>query len=165
MKDIVIAIDPDVDKSGFAILLPQTRVLEVGTKTFPELMTALQNAKQNATAQNKTLVAVVEAGWLNSSNWHVKDASGAKKAAKIGNNTGRNHEVGRKIIEMSRSYGIETIEQRPLVKIWKGKDRKITHKELAAFTGMMGKTNQESRDAALIAWVYAGLPIKINYEL
>jgi hypothetical protein len=43
--------------------------------------------------------------------------------------------------------------------IWNGKDGKITHEELAAFTGLKGRTNQEERDAALIAWNYAGFPL------
>ena len=44
----------------------------------------------------------------------------------------------------------------------KGKDRKITAEELKAFTGVTGRTNQEGRDAALLAWEYAGLPIKMR---
>ncbi|MDR1339587.1 MAG: hypothetical protein LBK58_06010 [Prevotellaceae bacterium] len=38
----------------------------------------------------------------------------------------------------------------------------ITHKELAAFTGITGRNNQEERDAALIAWVWAGLEVKVK---
>jgi hypothetical protein len=51
---------------------------------------------------------------------------------------------------------------KPLKKNWKGKDGKITHKELALFTGLTGRTNQEARDAGLIAWIFAGLPIRIQ---
>jgi hypothetical protein len=53
---------------------------------------------------------------------------------------------------------VETIK--PLKKIWQGKDGKITQKEIASFTGITERTNQEGRDAALIAWIYSGLPIK-----
>ena len=45
--------------------------------------------------------------------------------------------------------------------MWQGKDGKITQQEIASFTGITGRNNQEERDAALLAWVYAGLPIKI----
>ena len=79
-----------------------------------------------------------------------------------GNHTGRNHEVGRKIVEMCRHYGIEVVEQPPLRKIWKGKDGKITNEELQHLAIITDKTNQETRDAALIAWEYAGLPIRIK---
>lgn len=101
------------------------------------------------------------AGWKNKAHWHVGKGGSAARSAAIGNHTGRNHEVGRKIVEMCRHYGIEVVEQPPLRKIWKGKDGKITHEELQIFTGITGKTNQEARDAALLAWEYAGLPIKI----
>lgn len=49
-----------------------------------------------------------------------------------------------------------------LRKGWKGKDGKITHDELASFTGLMGRTNQDVRDAALLAWAFAGLPIRVK---
>lgn len=42
------------------------------------------------------------------------------------------------------------------------KDGKITHEELAYFTGIMGRTNTEMRDAALLAWNHAGLPIRVK---
>jgi hypothetical protein len=44
--------------------------------------------------------------------------------------------------------------------MWHGRDGKITQEEIAAFTGIDGRHNQEERDAALLAWIYAGLPIK-----
>ena len=93
----------------------------------------------------------------------------AARSALIGNHTGRNHEVGRKIVEMCRHYGIEVVEQPPLRKMWKGRDGKITHEELqhlAIITDktnhITNKTNQETRDAALLAWEYVGLPIRIK---
>jgi hypothetical protein len=49
-----------------------------------------------------------------------------------------------------------------LRKIWKGTDGKITQDELEQITGIKGKTNQDGRDAALLAWVFAELPIQIN---
>ena len=85
-----------------------------------------------------------------------------KQAEKIAKDVGANHETGRKIIEMCEHYGIEVLPHIPLVKCWKGKDRKITHEELASFTGIMGRTNQDVRDAALLAWTFAGLPIRIK---
>jgi hypothetical protein len=47
--------------------------------------------------------------------------------------------------------------------VWRGKDRKITQEELAAIVGQeLPRTNQEGRDAALLAWVMAGLPLKLS---
>jgi hypothetical protein len=73
---------------------------------------------------------------------------------------GRNHEIGRKIIEMCEYHGIDVIPVRPLRKIWKGVGGKITQDELEQITGITGRTNQDGRDAALLAWVFAELPIR-----
>jgi hypothetical protein len=160
--DTVIAIDPDVEKSGVAELSPQHRLLEVTNLTFPELLDYLQSRKKLSDMAHTTLVVVVEAGWLNKSNWHLIDSDTKRAASAKGNSTGRNHETGRKIVECARHYGIDVREQPPLRKCWKGKEGKITHTELASFTGLTGKTNQDCRDAALLCWVFAGLPIKIK---
>ena len=157
----IIAIDPDVDKSGVAFLHVPTRELHCEAKTFPELIDDLHATKQAADALGEPLTVIVEAGWLNHSNWHTNARDSHRKAAAIGRSAGRNHETGRKIIEMSRHMGIETVEQRPLQKCWKGADGKITAAELAAFTGYTARTSQDMRDAALLAWVHAGLPIRL----
>lgn len=45
--------------------------------------------------------------------------------------------------------------------MWQGKDGKITAEELQHITGYDRRTNQDARDAALLAWVYGGLPLKM----
>ena len=159
--DVVIGIDPDVDKSGVAYVEPESRILEAMSLTFADLLDYLQELRDILTERGQTFVVVIEAGWLNKAHWHVGKGGSAARSAAIGNHTGRNHEVGRKIVEMCRHYGIEVVEQPPLRKMWKGRDGKITHEELQHLAIIMGKTNQETRDAALLAWEYAGLPIKI----
>ena len=160
--DNVIAIDPDVEKSGVAELSPQHRLLEVTNLTFPQLLDYLQSRKKMSDTAHTSLIVVVEAGWLIQSNWHLLPKDTKAVAAAKGNSTGRNHETGRKIVEMCKHYGIEVLEHFPLKKCWKGKDKKITHEELASFTGLRGQTNQESRDAALLAWCFSGLPIRMK---
>ena len=158
----IIAIDPDVEKSGVAYLKTATRQLEVSSLTFPQVLDYLQHAKKVRDESNETLIVVVEAGWLIQSNWHLNHKDTKAVAAAKGNSTGRNHETGRKIVEMCKHYGIEVLEHFPLKKCWKGKDGKITHEELASFTGLTGRTNQDARDAALLAWCFAGLPIRVK---
>ena len=158
--DNIIAIDPDKEKSGVAFLKPKTRQLEVSNLTFPMLLDYLQHAKKVQGETMESLIVVVEAGWIvRKSNFHEAQGHRAEKIAK---DVGANHETGRKIIEMCEHYGIEVTPHAPLVKCWKGKDRKITHDELASFTGIMGRTNQDARDAGLLAWTFAGLPIRIK---
>jgi hypothetical protein len=73
------------------------------------------------------------------------------------------HETGKKLVEMLENYGIEVSLQRPLVKCWAGADRKITHAEITDVCGWDKKrSNQEERDAMLIAWYASGLPIKVR---
>ena len=160
----IIGIDPDCDKSGIAYLEVTTRKLEVSALTFPQLLDYLKFLVDND-SKAMNMVVVVEAGWLNKSNWHLHRNDNNRTAAAKGNAAGRNHEVGRKIVEMCKHYGLEVVEQKPLRKCWMGEDRKITHKELACFTGITGRTNPEMRDAALISWNYAGLPIRINANI
>lgn len=133
-------------------------------KSQDERLDYLRETRDTLTKEGRFFVVVVEAGWLNKAHWHVGKGGSAARSAAIGNHTGRNHEVGRKIVEMCRHYGIEVVEQPPLRKIWKGKDGKITNEELQHLAIITDKTNQEARDAALIAWEYAGLPIRIKNQ-
>jgi hypothetical protein len=159
--DIIIAIDPDVEKNGVAYLNCENKNLEISTLSFPELLDYLRYVQRRAETTQKHLVVVVEAGYMNKGNWHLNPKDTKAAAAAKGNHAGRNHETARKIVEMCKHWQMEVKEVKPLEKCWKGKDRKITHEELARFTGVMGRTNQEGRDAALLAWVYAGFSIRL----
>lgn len=160
--DNIIAIDPDVEKSGVAFLKPSTMQLEVSNLTFPQVVDYLNQAK-NVQAQTKeTLIVLVEASWLIQGNWHLQQWERKQRAASKGYDVGRNHETGKKIVEMCQHLEIEVLEHYPLRKCWKGKDGKITHEELSSFTGLTGRTNQDARDAALLAWSYANLPIRLK---
>ena len=158
-----IGIDPDVDKNGVAIVEKESRHLECAALTFADTLDYLQWVAKRATETEATVKVYVEAGWLNRTNWHLSKWDNRGQVVAKGVSQGRNEQVSRLLGEMCQSYGLDWIHIKPLRKIWKGKDRKITHDELCAVTGMVyGRTNQEMRDAALIAWVAAGLPIKIK---
>ena len=165
--DVVIGIDPDVEKSGCAYLEVATRKLEISTLTFPELLDFLRYIKRQSEVTQKNVRVIIEAGWMNKAHWHLSPKDTKQTAAAKGNSAGRNHEVGRKIAEMCDHWQIPYELIKPLalkvggVNLWQGKDGKITQEELAAFTGIMGRTNQEGRDAALIVWNWAGLPVKV----
>ena len=163
--DIIIGIDPDVKKSGFAFIAEKGEVVVLGSYTFPELIEYLQIARDRFLAENMRVVVVVEASWKISTNWHTGRGDSIRTAARKGKDAGRCHEVGRKIVECAQYYGLEVVERLPLKKIWKGKDGKITDEEIKAFMPIQGRTNQEERDAALLAWDYAGLPIRLARPL
>ena len=158
--DFVVGVDPDAEKSGVAFLEVRSRKLEVTNLDFPHLLDYLSYANKGAQKNKAKFIVVVEAGWMvNKSNFHQAQGHRAERIAK---DVGRNHETGRKIVEMCRYLGIPVLEHFPLKKIWKGKDGKITMEELSYFTGLMGRTNQDARDAALLAWEFSGLPIRVK---
>lgn len=159
--DIIIGIDPDVDKSGYAVLDTETKEITSLSVSFVDLMKRFDDLLRR---EKSNFVVVVEAGYLNKGNWHLKNGDSKAVSSAKGNSSGRNHEVARKIVEMARDYfGFEVVEQKPLAKCWKGKDRKITNEELAYFTGIEKKrTSQDERDSVLLCWNYAGFPIKVK---
>ena len=160
--DRIIGIDPDAVKSGFARLDVKERIVRYRTLEFPSLIEHLKREYRRADLMQQNIIVIIEGGWLNSGNWHLPTVCSKYKAAAQGRSVGMNHQTGILIAEMCKYLGIPFEVVKPLQKIWKGKDRKITHEELEAITGIAGRTNQEERDAALLAWWYAGLPIKIN---
>lgn len=164
MTDIyntIIAIDPDVGKSGVALLDTSARTIKTMTMTFPELMDTLQHCRDAIVHEGKSILVVVEAGWLNQSHWHLTARDSTRIAAAKGNAAGRNHETGRKIVEMARHYGLHVEEAKPLRKRWKGKDGKITHEELARLlerkhiSGLGKTSNQDMRDSIILSISYS----------
>lgn len=160
--DYIIATDPDVTRSGVAILKPATRELRAKSMTFPEVIKYLEQERIVRSETKESLMVVVEASWLIQGNWHLQPWERKQRAASKGYDLGRNHETGKKIVEMCRYLGLQVLEHYPLRKGWKGKDGKITHQELAHFTDIKGRTSQDVRDAVLLAWSFAGLSIKIK---
>lgn len=178
--EIIVGIDPDcggsTDEEGIATkggcgvcflnvdwtghTKPQPNI-DLYTWPFFDVVAYIKAAAQ---AKAKVIV-VVEASWLNrggTANWHIDGKFSHKKNAAIGYDVGRCHEVGRKIIEACRFYGVDYEAKHPLRKIWQGKDGKATDAEIKRFMPIKkGRTNQEERDAALLAWDYARMPIKI----
>lgn len=134
-KQKLIGIDPDCVKSGLAM------IDYCGVKTFKNLtfFNLFDYLKDNLDAH-----VYLEAGHQNKSNWHLKNAN-PKVAARIGNNTGANHEVGRKIIEMLEYLKIEYTLCKP-----NKKTRKLNAKNFIMQTGIKERLNQEQRDAYML---------------
>ncbi len=169
--DIVIGIDPDCDRSGVAVLDMRAREMQVHSMTFPEVVQHLTCAAAYS-IEGGSILVVVEASWNTEANWHGGGRNhGRAYSASLGYDVGRNHETGRKISEMAQAYGLEVDEKRPLRKCWKGRDRKITHGELVSLLdgsgirhGFVGRSNQEERDAALLALDVSGIAMKMKVK-
>lgn len=146
----IVAVDPDVTKSGVAIIDVENKTVIAEAKTFPDLIDYFQGISDKDSVR-----IAVEAGWLIKTNWHRAPSMAA--AASVGNRTGRNHETGRKIVEMCEHIGLSVSLVKPLGKRWKGVNGKITHCELESVLNGLKialnkkRTNQDERDSILIA--------------
>lgn len=173
---IIIGIDPDIEASGIGIVTIDAEgkvTTSIGRHPLPGLVERLVHLKAEQDADTRLGDPVpdtriyIEAGWLNQGNWHLSPKDTRQLAAAKGRQAGRNHQLGLDLCALLEHQGIQHQLVRPLQKCWKGKDRKITHQELDTIirrvnhTGMTKKrSNQEERDALLIAWVQSGLPIR-----
>lgn len=159
--DYIIGIDPDNTKSGLCLLTLETKAVQLATLDFPELIDYIHEVKQRADAEGKTLIVSVEAGWLVHSNWHLSRFDSRQLCAAKGRSVGMNHQTGILICRQLIHDGIIIRERIPLKKVWR--DGKISHDELAQFVNLPRKrTNQEERDATLLAWDEANFPIRVT---
>lgn len=140
MSKVFIGIDPDVEKNGVAF--KQGEVIELSNLTFFQLFDYLKFAKSKKTEDQEVLI-IIEGGWLNKGNWHTKKKGSAALNAKIGSHTGANHETGRKIVEM-----VEYLELP--YKVTRPSKSKIKANVFHKITGVIGRTNQEQRDAFML---------------
>ena len=160
----VIGIDPDVEKSGVAVLNCEKREFEkVAAMTFPELVDYLAVVRFDIEGlDEKEAVIVLEDSDV-SANWHYNSRDSKAVCAAKGRSVGLCNATARHLKEIAEHYGLEVVLQKPLLKIWKGRDGKITHEEAAYFMrGLPKQTNPETRDAALLAWNYAEYPIRVK---
>lgn len=151
------AIDPDVDRSGVAMLDTRSRELRLLSLDFPTLLDYLQELSARLNHDCEDFIVLVEAGWMNDKS-NFRNTSG-RASDRISKNVGSNHQVGKLIIQMCRHWSMPVREVAPARKFWKGPGGKISREEFAAVTGFAGRTNQEERDAGMLAWYQAGFEI------
>lgn len=114
-EPLYIGIDPDVDKSGFAVWhKPMQKFCSIETLTLPEMLDKLHSLRDNIA------LVVVEAGFLNKGNRHTFKGQSVAAAAKTGENVGRNHQRGMDIVEILEWMRIPYRLQKPSTKnSWK----------------------------------------------
>lgn len=161
---IYIGIDPDTDKNGVAILDVTTRKVVVKQLKFAETINYIRRCfEEYATKQKKQFKVIIEAGWLNKGNWHLNRWDNRAASAAKGVDQGRNEQTSRLLGEMMEYFKIPFLFKRPLPKCWRGANKKITKEEIEQVMQQpLGRINQEGRDAALLAWHEAKLPIKLD---
>lgn len=164
-KDIIVGIDPDVDKSGVAILDTKTDEITLMSLSFIDIIALFRKFKDLQESENTSIQIYIEYSAATKHNWHLA-AGGEKKAVASakGYHLGRNHQLEQCLYEYAKDYiGLDIVRQAPFKKCWEGRDRKISHEEIISFMPIKKtKTNQEERDAALLAWLCANKPIVIS---
>lgn len=159
----IMAIDPDIEKSGTCLLKiadpehpkPNEVTLWADSYSFPNLIDRFTNGALHI-GVDKILI-IIEGGWLNTKScFHEAQGRGAERIAK---NVGANHQTGKLLAEMAEHIGYTVEIVRPLIKTGSGHDRKLTNEDLAAFIPCMptNRINQDTRDAIRLAWNRAGL--------
>ena len=132
---MIIGIDPDLEKSGVAIL---SHSLELKNLTFAETVDLFRRK------QDQIKKVVIEAGWLNKkSNVHGRYGQSKSAGERIAKNVGENHATGKLLVQIAKSLNLNVIEVRPT-------RSKKNKEEFNRITGWVGNTNQEQRDAAML---------------
>ncbi len=138
MTKIIIGIDPDLDKSGVAVLGKSQ--FELKNLNFAEVIELFQ-AEQDLIKK-----VVIEAGWLNKK---ANFRNGANKSLavneQISKRVGENHATGKLLVQMAKHMGLAVIEVKPT-------KTKVNSDEFNRITGWQGRTNQEQRDAGMLIW-------------
>ena len=93
----IIGIDPDTNESGVSAF--SDGIYTADSMIFPRLIGYLTACKPHIKQVR------ISAGWLNKSNYNAKGQS-PMVAARIGQHTGANHQVGKIIAEFCEYHGI-----------------------------------------------------------
>ena len=133
MTDLIIGIDPDLDKSGVAVL---GQSFELKNLTFAETVELFRSH------QDQIKKVVIEAGWQNKKA-NFRGGHSKRAGERIAKNVGENHATGKLLVEMAKSFGLAVVEVRPT-------KTKKNSEEFNRITGWQGRTNQEQRDAAML---------------
>jgi len=140
LYDVLIGIDPDVDKSGVALKWTKHKEVYVHSESLLTLAKRLSGFGNYA--HEKALV-IIEAGWLNKKkNWHaMKDCSDEVKQA-AASKVGRNHQIGLSIVQFCEELGLDYF-------LYKPTKTKKTKTFLKKQFGIIAK-NQEEVDAVML---------------
>ncbi|MFA2923390.1 hypothetical protein [Acinetobacter pittii] len=136
MSEIIIGIDPDLEKSGVAIRSATQLVLK--NLAFHEVITLFDT---NRDLINKV---VIEAGWLNTKS-NFRNIQSRQVAERTAKNVGENHATGKLLVQMAESKCIPVLLIKPT-------RTKLDSANFNRVTGWQGRTNQEQRDACMLIW-------------
>ncbi|MFU8927768.1 hypothetical protein [Acinetobacter puyangensis] len=132
--DLIIGIDPDLEKSGVAI--KDKNGLRLMNLTFVDL--------KNLFEQNMPFIkkVVIEAGWQNKKS-NFRNIQSRLVAERTAKNVGENNATGKLIAQLVESMGIPVVLIKPT-------RSKLSADQFNKVVGWDGRSNQEQRDAAML---------------
>ena len=173
-RTLLIGIDPDTKASGWAVIDLSNRTVHLETLPFMDILALLTEWRREVDDhyldESYSYRFVVEDIWTVAHNWHVSTRDNRQTISKKGYHIGRCSMVGQLIYEAIGAHFFPRIAQPPLRKVWRGADGKITHPELLELCekhalklppSKQKATNQEERDALLLALHHIATPIKL----
>lgn len=173
-RTLLVGIDPDTKASGWACIDLSDRTVHLETLPFMDILSLLTEWRREVDDhyldEAYSYRFVVEDIWRVAHNWHVSPRDNRQTISKKGYHIGRCSMVGQLIYEAIGAHFFPRIAQPPLRKVWRGADGKITHSELLELCekhdlilppSKQKQTNQEERDALLLALHHIATPIKL----
>ncbi|WP_351122617.1 hypothetical protein [Shewanella sp. T24-MNA-CIBAN-0130] len=141
---MIIAIDPDVEKSGVAIT-EKGQILDLCTKSFVELVKFIAVVQK----REASLIVIIEDVEANKSVFSKKYKVGPKAKLKIAQDIGRVKATARHLKAFLEDMGVNVVMIKPL----KGtvKAAKTNAALFNRLTGWKGSSNEDKRDAGLLA--------------
>ena len=173
-RTLLVGIDPDTKASGWAVIDLSDRTVHLETLPFMDILSLLTEWRREVDDhyldEAYSYRFVVEDIWRVAHNWHVSPRDNRLTISKKGYHIGRCSMVGQLIYEAIGAHFFPRIAQPPLRKVWRGVDGKISHPELLELCekhdlklplSKQKQTNQEERDALLLAMHHIATPIKL----
>jgi hypothetical protein len=143
-KGIVIGIDPDLVKSGVAEVV-NGEIVNLHALAFPQLIEFAKLQYKN----NEQIEFIVEEVEADKATYKRKDTN-QNQMLKIAQNVGQVKGVKRVLVECLQHEGIPVRLVKPLKGIYK-KKAKADAKFFNQLTGWTGSSNEDKRDAGLLA--------------
>jgi len=140
IRVVSIGIDPDLKKSGFAVWHKRIKTLELSVENFFDATVMIHSYHE---APNVKLIVFIEAGWLNKKSNYRPGLTPAVRE-NIAKKVGQNHAVGQLFVEFCEINEINFRTVKPTMS-------KIDAKTFNRITGYKGFSNQEKRDAGMLA--------------
>jgi hypothetical protein len=155
MLKTIVGIDPDLTKSGLAILSGSTWLFHAAVENC-DIVEIIQKHCDPATT-----AIILECGWLNEKA-NFRFGTNKRISDKISKNVGENQATGKFILSLLKKAGYQVIEQAPLhkgpLKI-QGKWSKLGKDFIIQNSGITTRMNDEVRDAIYLVIAKKG---KIN---